>query len=95
MTAFELIHRKRRHGLTDNQALVMLALGDRLLRLIDIAETCRLNPSSVARVLDSLRTANLIESDRPATKFGKCEPAFYWLRAEGVQTVAKLLGKLP
>lgn len=98
MKPIQLIQRKIKAGLSDTQLLVMLALGENtMLRLVDLAEACELVPSTVSKILHDLQFRHgpepLVECDRPQKKFGKCEPAFFWLSEAGETTLARVLSK--
>jgi DNA-binding MarR family transcriptional regulator len=93
MTAIALIQQKRRIGLTDNQVLVLMTVAGGICRLTEICEAVALAPSSVSRVVEHLKHLGLLDDSRPSVKFGRCEPAFFWLTTEGTESLRQLLGK--
>lgn len=91
MTAKELLERKVKAGLTDLQALVLLALAEReMVTLTDLAACMGRAVPSVSMAAAVLGEAGYVVKDSDSKPFSF---VYFYLSNEGKRKVAWLLGK--
>ncbi len=91
MTAGQLLQRKWKAGLSDLQALVMLALAEKeMASLTDLAEHLGRAVPSVSMAAQVLEDSGFVVKDKDGRPF---TPVYFYLSDEGKKLLGWLLGK--